>query len=175
MVADRPEGTVVAVPVAVDQAAGEAQAAADRDPAAQAADRRSVAPDAARPADPAAGNCTARSVDGTYSINVSGFFTGNGTASVTATAVSITATVTVDGGGTVTLQSEALPLSGPYFEGKATAGSDTVLIKGRLDAAKASRLLATYSTVGDTRRGRIAGTLPTDKPIDAWNDNSGHH
>jgi hypothetical protein len=114
-----------------------------------------------------------RSADGAYTVNISGYFTGTGTASVSASTVTISGTVNFDG-GTVSFQSEALNLSGPYFEGNATAGNSKLLIKGKLDATKQSRLTATYSTVGDNHHGRIAGTLPTDTPVDNWDDN-GHH
>jgi hypothetical protein len=116
-----------------------------------------------------------RSADGTYTVNISGYFTGTGTASVNSTAVTISGTVTIDGGGTVSFQTEALNLSGPYFEGNGTAGSSKLLIKGKLDATKQSRLTAGYSTVGDNHHGRIAGSLPTDKSVDNWDDDPTHH
>jgi len=116
----------------------------------------------------------ARSADGTYSINVSGFYKGTGTATVTATSVTITANVKSESGDTVTLQSEALTVSGPYFSGNGTVGDNKITIKGRLDAAKISRLVATFKTT-DNHHGRIAGTLPTDTPVAAWDDDTGQH
>jgi hypothetical protein len=115
---------------------------------------------------------SARSNDGSYNLTVSGFYKGTGTASVSATAVTLTGQVKSEGGELVPLQTEALQLSGPYFSGKGTIGGAEVAISGKLDAAKVSRLTATYKTP-DNHRGRIAGTLPTDTPDEKWNDD--HH
>lgn len=107
-----------------------------------------------------------RSKDGAYTISVSGFYKGQGTASVTATTVTLTGDVKGPDGTTATLTTDALVISGPYFSGTGTIGGEKIKIKGRLDAARASRLVATYAS--DTHRGRIAGTLPTDPGDDGW-------
>ena len=97
---------------------------------------------------------------------ISGFYKGQGTASVSATTVTLTGDVKNSDGSAATLTSDPLTLSGPYFSGTGTIGGEKIKIKGRLDAARASRLVATYA--GETHRGRIAGTLPSDPGDDAW-------
>jgi hypothetical protein len=107
-----------------------------------------------------------RSKDGAYTIVISGFFKGQGTATVSATTVTLTGDVKAPDGSTATLTSDALTISGPYFSGTGTIGGEKIKIKGRLDAARASRLVATYA--GEKHRGRIAGTLPSDPGDDSW-------
>jgi hypothetical protein len=112
-----------------------------------------------------------RSKDGAYTIAISGFYKGQGTATVTATTVTLSGDVKAPDGSAAILTSDALTISGPYFSGTGSIGGEKVKIKGRLDAARASRLVATYA--GETHRGRIAGTLPTDPGDDSWDDS--HH
>lgn len=65
------------------------------------------------------------------------------------------------------LVAPALVIDGPYFSGIGTAMGKTIMIEGRLDAAKASRLMAQYhSTTGQV--GRIVATLPADSGNDSW-------
>lgn len=109
-----------------------------------------------------------RSQDGSYTLTISGFYKGTGTASVSAAAVSITAQVNSEGGATTTFKAENLVIAGPYFSGTGTVGETAITVKGRLDAAQASRLAATYSS--EKRRGRIVGTLPSDPGDEKWKD-----
>ena len=101
----------------------------------------------------------AASQDGSYTLTVSGFFKGAGTATVNTTSVSLTATVKSEGGDSVQLSASGLTLSGPYFTGTGTIGDAKVEFKGRVDADKGSRLIATYKTLTDNHRGRVAGVF----------------
>ena len=114
-----------------------------------------------------------RSQDGTYNLTVSGYYKGTGTASVSPTTVTITANVLDANGASFTFTADALTIDGPYFSGNGTIGDSKVTVKGGLDAAESSRLLATY-TSADGHRGRIVGTLPTDAGDPKWNDDKGH-
>ncbi len=116
---------------------------------------------------------SARSQDGSYDLTVSGYYKGTGTASVSATTVTITANLLDASGASFTFTTDTLTIDGPYFSGNGTVGDNKVTVKGRLDAAESSRLLATY-TSADGHRGRIAGTLPTDAGDPKWNDDKGH-
>jgi hypothetical protein len=111
----------------------------------------------------------ARSQDGSYSLIISGYYKGTGTATVTATSVSLSGTVKGPDGVDVPLSTDALTLSGPYFSGSGTIGSAKIQIKGKLDAAKASRLGATFETLAGNHAGRIFGTLPSDTGDANWN------
>jgi hypothetical protein len=110
-----------------------------------------------------------RSNDGAYALRISGYYRGSGTASVTRQAVSITADVKTEGGTAATLKAESLVIDGTYFSGEGTVGDAKVTITGRLDAARISRLVASYKA-GDSHRGRIVGVLPSDSPNDKWDD-----
>jgi len=109
-----------------------------------------------------------RSKDGEYTIAVSGYYKGTGTATVSPDNVSITANVQHDGGPTLTLTAPSLKVDGPYFIGDGTVEGNKITVKGRLDAARMSRLAATYNSA--QVRGRIAGTFPGDTPDDDWKD-----
>jgi hypothetical protein len=110
-----------------------------------------------------------RSKNGSYEVRVNGYYKGAGTATVTAQNVSISADVKADDGTATTLKADNLKVTGAYFTGTGTVGGKNVAIKGRLDAAKISRLTAMYKT-DDNHRGRIVGSLPGDAPNDKWDD-----
>ena len=110
-----------------------------------------------------------RSNDGAYSLRISGYYKGSGTANVTRQNVSITADLKTEDGTAATLKAESLLIDGTYFSGEGTIGGAKVTIKGRLDAARISRLVAFYK-IGDSHRGRIVGILPSDSPNDKWED-----
>lgn len=119
-----------------------------------------------------------RAKNGDYNLVVAGNFTGNGTANVSEDAVSIQVSITDDSGGKLNLNAQNLPWDGPYFSGTTKIKGRDVAIYGRVDAARASRLIATFS-LPDGSGGRIIGTLPEsiDPPDDNWKDgkgNSGH-
>lgn len=111
------------------------------------------------------GRRSPRSGDGNYQIVVSGFYVGQGTGAISDTAVSLNVPLKGDDGTTPTLQATGLTIDGQYFSGSGTIGGATVTIQGRLDAARASRLTATFRT-SDHKFGRIAGTLPSDPNTD---------
>ena len=108
-----------------------------------------------------------RSQNGSYNLILSGYVTGTGNATVSATNVSISANVTLPDGSGGTLSAPSLTISGPYFSGGGTVGNQKITVKGRVDAAALSRLIATFVT-GDDHHGRIVGTLPTDPGDDSW-------
>jgi hypothetical protein len=111
----------------------------------------------------------ARSENGTYNVNIVGFYRGSGTATVDEASVSLKATVTGSDGTTGNLDAANLTLDGPYFTGTGTINGKNATIRGRLDAAKSSRLVASYHIEG-RNNGRIVGTNPADKGDDKWND-----
>jgi hypothetical protein len=111
------------------------------------------------------GRRSPRSSDGSYQINVSGYYFGQGTGAITDTTVSLTVPLKADDGSTPTLQAPSLTINGTYFSGTGTIGNATANIMGRLDAARSSRLTATFKT-SDGHFGRIAGTLPADPNTD---------
>jgi len=119
----------------------------------------------------------ARSKNGTYELKFSGFYQGNATATVSDAAVAMTGELTDASGKVVKLNAASLPISNAFFEGVGIIGGAKVQIQGRLDAAKASRLMAKYNS--NNHLGRIVGTLPTDPGDDKWIDDDrghdGHH
>ena len=110
-----------------------------------------------------------RSENGTYNVNIVGFYRGSGTATVEETSVSLKGTVTGSDGSVGTLDATKLDIDGPYFTGTGTINGKNATIRGRLDAAKSSRLVASYHIEG-RNNGRIVGTNPKDKGDDKWND-----
>jgi len=117
------------------------------------------------------GHRQSRSKDGTYSIVVAGAFNGAGQASVTADSVTLRGTLSTADGRQGPLVANNLSIDGPYFSGQGTLLGEAVTIRGRLDAARASRLTATIFTQ-TCRSARLAGTLPAtaDQPDDPWDD-----
>ncbi len=116
-----------------------------------------------------------RSKDGTYSVTYRGFYSGTGTATVTSTSIQLAGTVQDPTGQSYQINT-ALTVSGPYVSGTGNIGPGAATVVGRLDAARASRLVCTYrgSTLpGEPvgyRSGRIAGILPTDVGDEGWDD-----
>jgi hypothetical protein len=99
-----------------------------------------------------------RSLNGTYTLVLAGAYSGKGTAKVSENTLAITATVTAPDGSTGTLTGASLTINGPYFAGNATVIGKTIQISGRLDAEKASRLIADFKDPAG-KPGRIVGTL----------------
>lgn len=117
-----------------------------------------------------AGRRSPRSSDGNYQIIVSGYYFGQGTGAISDTTVSLSVPVKADNGSTAasttaTLLAPSLTINGTYFSGTGNIGGATATIQGRLDAARASRLTATFRT-SDGHFGRIAGSLPSDPNTD---------
>jgi hypothetical protein len=111
------------------------------------------------------GRRSPRSSDGNYQVVVTGYYFGQGSGTITDTTVTLSVPLKADDGSTPTLQAPSLTIDGTYFSGTGTIGSATANIQGRLDAARASRLTATFKT-SDGHFGRIAGTLPSDPNTD---------
>jgi hypothetical protein len=111
------------------------------------------------------GRRSPRSSDGNYQITVTGYYFGQGSGAITDSMVSLSVPLKADDGSTTTLQAPSLTINGTYFSGTGTVGTATAMIQGRLDAARASRLTATFKT-SDHHFGRIAGTLPSDPNTD---------
>lgn len=113
-----------------------------------------------------------RSENGNYSISSVGTFKGQGAATIGEDGVSFTIDVSTIDGSKGQMIASKLAVDGPYFSGNATAMGRTIAISGRLDAAKASRLNASY--VGNTGdAGRITGTLPEDAGDTDWDEPPG--
>lgn len=110
-----------------------------------------------------------RSQNGSYTARVAGYFTGLGTAEVGDESVSLRVGLTAPGGISGELRAENLAINGPYFSGTGTAIGKAVVIRGRLDAAKASRLVATFRS-SDGRLGRLVATLPGEVGDEHWDD-----
>jgi hypothetical protein len=83
--------------------------------------------------------------------------------------VSIKARVTAADGRSGEFIANNLMFDGPYFHGNGTVLGDTVQVNGRLDAARASRLTATFSDYDGKLTGRVVGSLPAG--LDAGDDN----
>lgn len=106
--------------------------------------------------------------NGDYKARVVGFYRGAGVASVNNQCVNIRITVEAADGRKGELVLNNLPATGAYFTGSGTMLGQSVKLDGRVDAARASRLVATF-TVADGRTGRLVANLPAD--VDAGNDN----
>ena len=107
--------------------------------------------------------------NGSYVATVRGEFRGTGTADVREDKVSLHLSVKLPDGRSGDIIADDLPCSGPYFSGPGTLFGEPLFVRGRLDAAKASRLTATFYTAGGTG-GRIVGSLPGDLGDPSWND-----
>jgi hypothetical protein len=116
-----------------------------------------------------------RSRNGTYAITVRGFYTGTGTATVSPTSIQLAGTVYEPSGQSRQLDI-TVNVSGPYVSGTGNLGPGALMVVGRLDAARMSRLVCTYrgATVpgepSGFRTGRIAGSLPTDVADEGWDE-----
>lgn len=108
-----------------------------------------------------------RSHNGLYQIIVAGSVRGIGQATVRDDTVSFSITVTAPDGTPGTFDATSLIIEGPYFSGQATVLGQPVVVHGRLDAPKSSRLVATYRGEG-LQSGRVVGTLPGDASQDRW-------
>ena len=109
-----------------------------------------------------------RSRDGDYTLTIRGFYQGAGTAKVYSNTIVIEAQVSTRDHRSGLLHAELLA-TGPYFAGQGTCIGQAVTIRGRLDAPKASRLLATLHA-SDKQGGRIAAILPDDVGDEGWDD-----
>ena len=109
-----------------------------------------------------------RAKNGSYVTVVAGFYTGTGTAEVKDDKVSIKAEVVADDGRKGVFIANNLMFEGPYFSGAGMILDESVQVHGRLDAARASRLTATF-TAPNGRAGRVVGKLPA--ALDAGDDN----
>jgi len=117
------------------------------------------------------GHRQSRSVDGEYRAIVAGYYCGTGSATVDSQTVSLTINVHAQDGSPGALVAKDLQIDGPYFSGVGAIDSTTVMIHGRLDAARASRLIGNF-TSSDGHSGHIVGTLPAsaDRGDDTWDD-----
>jgi hypothetical protein len=115
----------------------------------------------------------ARSRDGDYNARVAGYYCGRGNAVVDDRSVSLSLTIRAEDGTSGPLIASGLTIDGPYFSGSGTAFGYPIYIHGRLDAARASRLVATF-TSDDGHSAQIVGTLPAtvDKGDDSWDDSN---
>jgi hypothetical protein len=108
-----------------------------------------------------------RCKDGVYNAKVGGYYTGTGTADVAADRVVLDITVKTADGATGRLRG-TFPTNGPYFGGNGNIMRGNIVVRGRVDAARASRVVATFWD--DTgHAGRIYGTLPSDPGDETWN------
>ena len=114
------------------------------------------------------GNRQDRARNGTYITTFAGFFVGSGTAEVQDDRVSLRATIATVDGRNGELVADNLTVEGPYFFGTGTMLGETVEVNGRVDAARASRLLAQI-TASQGRSARAVGNLPAT--LDAGDDN----
>jgi hypothetical protein len=112
-----------------------------------------------------------RAKNGNYITIVAGDFSGTGNAEVKDDKVSINADVLTCDGRAGKFTATNLTVEGPYFYGVGTVLGLTVQVSGRVDAARASRLLATF-TAGDGKAARVVGNLPAafDAGDDGWDD-----
>jgi hypothetical protein len=110
--------------------------------------------------------------NGSYLTTVAGFYNGTGTAEVADDRVTLRAMIATADGRNGELIAYNLVVDGPYFYGTGTLLGDTVQINGRVDAARASRLLAMFSS-GDGKSARVVGNLPAslDGGDEDWDDN----
>ncbi|HEY7088929.1 MAG TPA: hypothetical protein VH518_12620 [Tepidisphaeraceae bacterium] len=110
----------------------------------------------------------ARSLNGTYHLAIAGFYEGSGDATVTDNSVSFRIKVTSADGGQDWFEAMDLPIDGAYFSGRASVAGQIVSVDGRLDAPKASRLVANYKGSSQGQAGRIVGSLPGDNGDNNW-------
>jgi hypothetical protein len=112
-----------------------------------------------------------RCLNGDYTARVAGYYRGGGIAKVTDAYVSLDISLVAGDGQPGNLRAENLSCIGPYFSGEGLLLGKPVMVRGRLDAAKASRLTATFFVSGD-RAGRIIAILPPtiDPGDEHWND-----
>ncbi|HTK76633.1 MAG TPA: hypothetical protein VL371_15305 [Gemmataceae bacterium] len=108
-----------------------------------------------------------KKTDGGYTVTVSGYYEGSGTADVSPGGIHINADVVVAGSGgrKLNLVAPNLTLDGDHFSGTANVQGNKLNVRGRLDGYAGdpdfhgARLLLTY-TDSSGHSGRIAGTLP---------------
>jgi hypothetical protein len=117
------------------------------------------------------GHRQTRAKNGSYMTTIAGDFTGTGCAEVRDDKVSITADLLSADGRAGKLVANNLMVDGPYFYGSGTMLGETIQVSGRVDAARASRLVATISA-GNGKAARIVGNLPAalDAGDDDWDD-----
>jgi hypothetical protein len=117
-----------------------------------------------------AGKRQDRVMNGSYTTSVVGFYSGSGTAEVKDDKVSLRANVLSNDGRSGELQASNLTVDGAYFYGVGTIMGISVEINGRLDAPRASRLIATL-LVADGHGVRVVGSLPAsiDAGDPSWN------
>jgi len=109
-----------------------------------------------------------RSENGAYVVQIAGTFHGTGQAIVAEAAVSITAPVSNSDGTTGEFSAPGLTIDGPYFSGTGYIFGKPMTVRGRIDAARQSRVSATYYV--DGHGGRFIAELPpgVDTPDDEW-------
>jgi hypothetical protein len=112
-----------------------------------------------------------RAKNGNYLTIIAGDFSGSGNAEVKDDKVSINADVLTSDGRSGKFTANSLTVDGPYFYGVGTVLGETVQVSGRVDAARASRLVATFAA-GDGKAARVVGNLPpaVDAGDDGWDD-----
>jgi hypothetical protein len=110
-----------------------------------------------------------RSHNGQYEIIIAGSVRGVGQATVTDNSVSFSVQVTAPDGTVGSFDATNLFIEGPYFSGPAILFGQSVLVHGRLDAPRSSRLLAIYRGEG-AQIGRVVGTLPGDNVHETWDE-----
>jgi hypothetical protein len=112
--------------------------------------------------------------NGSYMTIVAGYYTGTGSAEVTDDKVSLKANLVAPDGRAAQLCATNLVVDGPYFYGTGTILDEVVQVSGRLDAARASRLVATFTGNGG-HDARIVGNLPAaiDAGDDHWDEPGG--
>ena len=117
------------------------------------------------------GHRQSRSVNGDYRAIAAGYYCGTGTASVDSQTVSLSINIQAQDGTAGALVAKDLQIDGPYFSGVGAIDGTPVMIHGRLDAARASRLIGTF-TSADGHNGHIVGTLPAsaDRGDDTWDN-----
>lgn len=71
---------------------------------------------------------------GTFTVNIRGYWNGQGTATVTATTVQIQATLTDEGGNVGTLTTDILNVTDGHFTGAGTVFAVPMTINGRVEA-----------------------------------------
>lgn len=116
-----------------------------------------------------------RAKNGSYAAVIAGFYTGTGTADVRDDKVSIKAEVRGSDGRSGQFIATNLMFDGPYFYGSGTVMDEPVQVNGRVDAARASRLTATF-IAANGHDGRVVGKLPAtlDAGDDDWDGDDVH-
>lgn len=109
-----------------------------------------------------------RAKNGRYVTVFAGSYNGVGVADVKDDKVTIKADVLTADGRAAQFIANNLMFDGPYFSGAGTIMGETVQVSGRLDAARASRLTATFALT-DGSAARVVGSLPAT--VDAGDDN----